>query len=477
LTRAALSLAAVFGLLHLAGTTDVLSDLTRPLVVAVLELLGVAAADRGGHLVVGRLHVPWTRDCAGLNVLAVLWAVALWVNRAEPLSRRTWGQLALAVPVAFAANVARILTLIAYRAAFFPAVESPQLHYFIGFLWIVPFLGLWVPRGKAAGAGRRLEILYLAAALALITPHVGGPGGSLVTLAALLFLAESRLATQASPARRWWGVAWLLAALPIAAARMESLWTPWLLLCPWFAAPSLLRSPHGLVLLVGTIPLAVLNPVGRVAVLAAAAWQAWRLVRGRRAEPAQVASEAVAAWRPAASAALVGALVFPFVASVVAGRVPLREPPPAGTMARPIDATSYTVRLVGQSPEIELAWFGPYGEGRHHTLPVCMRYRGVVLGPSEEDGVMTDGGRWMREFFLHDGALLADYPAYLLRTSLPFSSPGVHVIASAPTSSMSARSFGSAAERLARELHRLGGDDLTAGKIDVARTGSGPLER
>jgi exosortase/archaeosortase family protein len=475
LIRAALSLAAVFGLLHLAGTTDILSDLTRPLVVALLDLLGVAAADRGGHLVVGTLRVPWTRDCAGLNVLAVLWAVVLWVNRAEPLSRRTWAQLALTVPVAFVANVARILTLIAYRAVFYPAVESPQLHYFIGFLWVLPFLGLWVPR-NGTGPGRRwLEVLYLAATLALIAPHVGGPGGTVVTLAALLVLAQSRFAD--SPTLRAAGVAWVLAALLIAAGRMESLWTPWILLCPWFAAPALVRSPRGVVLLLGTVPLFAMHPVGSGLVLAAAAWQAWHLLRSRPSAASRTSPPEVTVWRPALSAALAFALVFPFVASVVAGRVPLREPPPAGVMTRPIDATSSLVRVVGQSPEIELAWFGPYGEGRHHTLPVCMRYRGVILRASGEEGVMTDGGRWMKEFFLHDGSLLGDYPSYLRRTSLPFSSPGVHVIASAPSASMSARSFGDAVGRLALELHRLGGARAAAAPIDVARGDRRPIER
>lgn len=454
--RLALSLAAVFGLLHLAGTTDLLSEVTRPLVVAVLRVAGVEAADRQGALSVGPLLVPWTRDCAGLNVLAMLWAVILWANRAQPLSRRMWAQLLLAVPVAFVANVARILTLIAFRTAFFPAVESPQLHYFIGFLWVMPSLALWVQWRGEPRRGRYVEILYLAAILALLAPHVGGPGGSLAVLAALVALARSRFDPCLSKAHLAGGAAWLLGGAFIAAASMESLWIAWMLACPWFVSPALLRSWSGVVLLAGTIPLVAMHPALRFAVMTAAGWQAWHLLRGkgRSSVPPTPASNAVARWRPALTVGLACALMFPFVASTP-GRGWSLQPPPPGTMAQRVDPTSYTVRLVGQSPDIEVAWFDSSGQGRHHTLPVCLRFRGVVLKPSPQEGVMTDGGRWMREFFLHEGALVTDYSSYLRRTFLPFSSPGIHLVVAAPVGSMSASSFAQTADRLARELDHL----------------------
>jgi exosortase/archaeosortase family protein len=453
--RAVLALAAVFGLLHLAGSTDVLSDLTRPLVVGVLQLAGVAAVDQGGHLAVGSLRVPWTRDCAGLNVLAVLWAVALWTSRADPLSLRTGAKLALAVPVAFAANVARILTLIGYRTAFFPEVESAQLHYFIGFLWVLPFLGLWLPRDGGGGKALRLGTLFLAVALALVAPQVGAPGGSLVALCTLLLLAASRLAAPVRPAR-WAGAAWLAAAFLIAASSMESLWIPWLLLCPWFVEPRLPRSPSGAVLLLGTIPLVAMHPVGRAAIVVAAAWHAWHARREAATAPAGAeAAPGGTTRRRLAEAGLASAVILPLLAPLLAAGHRPRPAAPPGVMARPIDATGYSLRLVGQSPEIELAWFFPGGEGRHHTLPVCLRYRGVALHPTGEDGVMTDGKRYMREFFLLRDELLADYPSYVRRTFAPFASPGVHLIASVPVEAMGARSFAATARTLAGELQGL----------------------
>jgi exosortase/archaeosortase family protein len=453
--RLALSLAAVFGLVHLAGTVDVLSEVTRPIVVAVLGAVGIAAADQGDALIVGRLVVPWTRDCAGLNALAMLWAVILWVNRAAPLSRRMWAQLLLAVPVAFVANLARILTLIAFRSVWYPAVEGPQLHYFIGFLWVMPTLGLWTARGGAAWRGRFVEALYLAALLALLAPHVGGPGGSRAALAALVVLAKGRFDARVSPARLAGGAAWLAAGGAIASAGMESLWVPWMLVCPWVVSPALVRSWSGIALLAGTVPLVAMHPVWRVAVIAGLGWEAWRLARrteGVSPAPVPPAPASSARWRPVVAVALALAFTAPFVASAAGGRRGSSQPPPPGAMARRIDPTSYALRLVGQSPDIELAWFDAAGDGRHHTLPVCMRFRGVILRDSSYQGVMTDGGRWMKEFFLHDGTLLADYPSYLRRTFLPFSSPGVHLVFAAPVGSMSASLFAQTTENLARQL-------------------------
>lgn len=453
--RLALSLAAVFGLLHVAGTTDVLSDVTRPLVGAVLNAIGVPAVDQQEALRVGRLIVPWTRDCAGLNVLAMLWAVILWTNRAQPLSRRVWVQFLLAVPVAFLANVARILTLIAFRTLFYPAVESPQLHYFIGFLWVMPSLGLWVPWRGGPARGRYVEVLYLAAILALLAPHVGGPGGSLAALAALVVLAQGRFGRHVSTPPIAAATAWLASGAFVGVAGMESLWVPWMLACPWFVGPRIPSSWSGIVLLSGTVPVLAMHPIGSVAVAAALAWSAWRLVRiSDPPVPPGSVSAPEPRWRPALAAALAFTFLSPFVAAAVSRGGPSQAPPP-GTMARRLDATSYSVRLVGQSPDIELAWFEASGDGRHHTLPVCLRFRGVVVTATTRDGVMTDGERWMREYFLHEGALVGDYATYLRRTLLPFSSAGIHIIVSAPVTAMSAPNFANTADELARELDQL----------------------
>jgi hypothetical protein len=57
-------------------------------------------------LLVGSLQVPWSRDCAGLNLLVVLLAVTVWMQRHRQLDRGFWLRVAAAFPAALAANAA-----------------------------------------------------------------------------------------------------------------------------------------------------------------------------------------------------------------------------------------------------------------------------------------------------------------------------------------------------------------------------------
>ena len=153
LIRTLVAGALVLGLMQSAGATEALSWLTRPAVAAVLQIFGGHAVDGGSYLLIGRLRVPWSRDCAGFDVLLVLWGLILWSSRSEPVSWRFWLRMVLAVPASILANVARIITIIGWREAFYPAVESPQMHYFVGFLWLLPLLAVFVPRGgRPAGS-------------------------------------------------------------------------------------------------------------------------------------------------------------------------------------------------------------------------------------------------------------------------------------------------------------------------------------
>lgn len=464
IVRTLVPLGIVFVLLHLAHLSDILSGLTRPLVIGLLHLVGVTASDQAGDLVVGRLHVPWTRDCAGLNVLMVLLALTVWTNRLEPNRRRYWGRVVLTVPAAFLANVARILTLIAYRWLLYPAVESPQLHYFIGFLWLMPLLRFFVPRGGRANLVYGLETLFLAAVLSLLAPFMASPGGSLVAVATLVFLAGSHYRPAGTPGA-WVGtLIWTIAAVLIAMASMESLWIPWLLACPRFVRPSLLRSPTGLVLLAGTIPVLAMHPVAPWLMLPAAAYEMWRLRHPPESAVASPANLPVPSlWAARLGAAGLALLtMLPFVASSIGGWNRSRELPPTGLMVRSMDINSYQVRLIGQPPDLTLTWYCAYGEGRHHTLPVCMRYRGILLRPTHTEAtVMTDGEVWMKEFFFQRNELLLSYGDYLRHTFSPLSAPGVHVIASCPAQAMSAPAFARLTERLAGQLRAMGGPVTT----------------
>lgn len=450
--------AAVFALLYLLGSSDLLLDLTRPLVKVVLGMAGISTHDTADELIVGSMRIPWTRDCAGVNIFILLLAVAFWSNRAEPLSRRSWLQLLLAIPVALAANTCRVLTIIIYRNIFYPSVESQQLHYFIGFLWLIPCLPVFVPPSGREPFRYLLETLYLAVVLALVAPFVPAPGGVLVTLATLLLVARSRYAPLPGDLG-YVMVPWVLSAGFIAVASMESLWLPWILLCPFFWEEFPRRFVQRLALAAGTIPILAMDHVGAWLIAGVVAWAGWTLFRSRPDEtsgtPAGTLPALQAGILTAAFMAL--ALLFPFVASTLSGLWKPTLCPPPGAMFRLLAPNAYDLRLVGQSPEIRLVWYGPSGDGRHHTLPVCLAYRGVQVRPSGSVvTVMTDGKNWLREFFIQRHELLPDYASYLRRTIWPWSSAGVHLIFSAPAGSIPAEQFARQAHDLALQVNGLG---------------------
>jgi exosortase/archaeosortase family protein len=457
LIRVAVSFGAVFLVLHFANHSDFLSDLTRPVVAGLLQAFGLAATQGDESLLIGRLAIPWSRDCAGLNVLAILWAMTIWTNRFEPQLSRFALRLLAAIPAAFAANLARILTLIAYRHVLFPTVESPQLHYFIGFLWLVPVVWFFCPRRERTVSRYAAETLQLAAGLSLLAPLISAPGGNLVALCTLLLLANSQFGVISPPRRTVTITVWLAAGLCIGASGMESLWLPWLIACPAFTSSRAVLSLPGLSLLLGTIPLVAMHSIAQWAMLAAAGFLLWQWKKVPA--PASAAPAAVplptGVYRFAWPAAVTMALMIPFAAAPVYGLFAERGSPPAAARPLALGTDAYRVRLLGQPPDLDLVWYEPTGEGRHHTLDVCMRYRGVTLQPASVDQVRTDGQHWMREFFLLRSGLLLRYEDYLRRTFLPFTPAGVHVIASSPTNAMTAEGFAVFSEQSVRELYRM----------------------
>lgn len=455
--RSVLSLAGVFLVLHLAQRNDVLSDLTRPFVLGILRLFGIDVLQTNEALWVGRLVIPWSRDCAGLNVLGILWAMTLWTNRSEPRVDRYLGRLLLAVPAAMLANVARILTLIGYRHLLYPAVESPQLHYFIGFLWLVPLMWFFCPRGGRSVRRYTLETLHLAAALSLLAPLVLAPGGSLVALGTVLLLANSqfdreRMGQPAAPL-----VAWGAFAMLIAMTRMESLWLPWLIACPAFTSLRAAFSWTGFALWLGTLPLLAMHPVGQWGLPVVATLHIWQWSRSQSLT--QKSSLSIATKPPRLSSAWAGAvtlaLLIPFAASPLNGLLARPGVPPVAARARDLGANAFRLNLVGQPPDLDMVWYEPTGEGRHHALEVCLQYRGVTLRPAAVAQVKTDGQVWMREFFLQRGTLVQSYRDYLRRTFLPLSPAGIHLIASSRVESMTAESFAESSAQMARDVCQL----------------------
>lgn len=147
-------------------------------------------------------------------------------------------------------------------------------------------------------------------------------------------------------------------------------------------------------------------------------------------------------------------LTFPFLASTVLAIGQKSWEPPAGVMARCISPNCFEVRLLGQPKEIGLACYSSASRDRHHTLEVCLKYRGIELSAVEAcPQVMTDGKHWFREFFMQEGQMLADYPAYVRSTFCPWKDPGVHLIFVSAKEAHSAAEFNAACEVLAQRFH------------------------
>lgn len=448
-----LPLAFVALLAQLSQAKDLFGDLTRPIVLFLVNGVGVPASDSGNFLSIGSLEVPWSRDCAGLNLLVILLAVAVWVNRNESPRLAYWTRLVLMIPAALLANIARIFSIVAYRHFLYPAIESPQLHYFIGLLWLVPFAILAMPKEARPRSALIFELLHAAAVVALLSPMVDGPGGIALSIAVVFGLAHCRLPEKVSVRRLFVFAAWLASAAAIIWVGVESFWMPWLLLCPLLADPAWVLRPIGGLLILASHPMFAMIPGGEAVTWIAIALAAWRQFHHVPESRPLVLGEALHRSVVLCVAAGILAFVLPFLSSSFAGDGE-KLPPPGWVEKKEIPGSGYQIQLPGQSDDIGLFWYMPSGRQRHHTLRICMKYRGFDLHPSGEDpDVMTDGTHWMREFFIQGGHLLDSHLDYVKSTMGPGKSPGVHLIFIAMKDAMTAERFDADAKKLAGQVN------------------------
>jgi exosortase/archaeosortase family protein len=426
MTRTLVALGAIVPMAWLMPWHEAVSLLAKPAVLFLLHAVGFDAVDAGDALVVGELRVPWTGDCAGADMLLILPALAVWLSRNQPSTWR-WGlSIALMIPAAFAANILRVLTLIGWRAAIAPAVEGPQAHYFLGLIWLVPFLIPVVARDERPASSLWMEGVQAAMVIALLPGLQGIRAGWIGMGAAVLLLAGTR-PWSGSKGLCWLLTGgWLACGVGIAAIRMESFWLPWILLFPPRFDLAGAPRPSFAILLV-------------LRVLRTAA--PGTLERRRR--------------KPDLFALATPCLMMPLVPSLVPIHPTMPAVPPSALDAKPLIGGGYAIRSASLPASLGMVWFSGESIDRHHSVGVCMKYRGVSLTEQEaHPGVFSGGRHWYREFFLHRGRLIESYGDYVRASFRPASPPGTHLIAVAPTEACSAGDFDLLARRFAREVHQ-----------------------
>lgn len=440
----------------LTQSQDSLREITRPIVLGLLQLWGIPATDQGSLISIGQLEIPWTRDCAGINLLLIMLALAVWVNREEPSVFKFWLRVAAMVPAALASNVLRVLTLIGYRMIAYPAVESPQTHYFMGFIWMVPFITLITPRAGRPATHALFETLHAAAVIALLAPMTGMPNGSMITIAVVMALSQCRFREDLGTVRMALTILWMAAGVGVALSNMESFWLPWLLCCPMLLDFRWVFSPAGMLVILSTQSMFAIQSWAPLVGWSGIGLAMWTWLKPKPTQETE--SESPPRHRLQHVAAMGSACCFlvPFLASTLLSVNAMRWQPPETVRSRELGSQGFEVQLPGQPEGVALVCYGAETKDRHHTVQVCLKYRGTELTTTLEDPtVQTDGKHWLREFFLQDGKLLADYPAYLKSTFRPGSDPGVHLIFIAPKAHGTPQDFSKTSARLAASFHEL----------------------
>ncbi len=453
--RGLLPIVMVVALARISVAQDLFSLISRPIVIGILGLFHVSVANTGDTMRVGKLDIPWTSDCAGLNLLVLLLAVAIWLNRNEPFTLTHWLKILGMLPAAVIANVLRVFTLIGYRGIFYPAVETPQLHYFFGLVWLVPFALIAMPPSPRHLSARVFELIHVAAVIALLAPLSYGPGGVGMTLAVVLGLAHCELPEQISKYRLIALVAWLFAGGLFAFAGMESFWLPWLIVCPLISDARWIFSIEGAILTLSTHPLFALLPGAELITWVAIAFVVWKRFLVNQPYTRSTVSRQCWTWRERCLLTGVSILfLLPFLASTLFAAKTETLVPPKIAVSKPVSGDGFSIIMPGQPEGMGLVWYNPSGMHRHHALKICLKYRGVEIEQSRDDpDVFTDGFHWFREFFLQGGKLLPSHLQYVISTMKPGSSAGIHLIYIADSTAMSAKEFNQKAREMASELY------------------------
>jgi exosortase/archaeosortase family protein len=431
-------------ILMASGSHEALSVLTRLGLVGILQCIGQIVDNSSEQLSVNGIQVPWQKDCSGLNLVALMLAAAAWTRRREPSLLRFLTSLSLAILTGYLVNLLRILTIIGYRELWYPLHESMEAHYAIGFFWLIPSILLFVPRHEHGIFDRWIQAMGISVIVCLLSPHLSLSHGWLAGICTAVIACSSYAENAGWKRNTAIMMLWLICGIGLQVLRVDSFWVAWLLICPLTSNFIRRANWSGMVCLAGTVPVVSLHFAGWIFVAPGVIRELYVMFAASRGNAtAGSAVQYVKLYRacsPANALALMG-MMLPFCSHIIHRPLSKPELPPAGMFCESRNAGAFAVRMLGQSPTLQTHWYASISGDRHHALLVCLRFRGAELRESGIPGVLTDGKSWYLESFLQDGRLIQNYSDYLRNTWMPFTSPGVHLIAQADCPRLSAESF------------------------------------
>jgi exosortase/archaeosortase family protein len=449
------SIAIILGvILYSIGIDAKLATLSRIAVATFARSLDIPVAATAEEVILGDVVLTWTEACSGVSALVVFLGSVAWTGCREELGPFLI-RVALCLPAALAANFCRIVTLAGLRWYLAPNWEGEQLHFFIGFLSVIPFLPLLASNFRSTFRKQWFEVLYLAVVLSLLSIQMSAPGGGIVAACTLICLARGALGERRLPRSWFHSLIWVTAGLPIAWGNMESLWLPWILSCPRLADGKFLLSIGGVAILAGTVPLIAMQWLTPLIVLPLIVAYTYPLLvqHGRmKHTPAPVSKVSLTAMQ---RAAIVPVMMFPFVLPELLALEHPPETPPKNLMAKQVLPSGYRVRTAGQPNDIVVYWYGNLTDGRHHSLRTCLRFRGMETEsvPGHAEFIQANQ-KWMREFFIHNNQLLEGYSQYLFSSFSPLSPPGIHIIVQSPSHRIDSDYFHEESERVVNSIFK-----------------------
>ncbi|MDD7987441.1 archaeosortase/exosortase family protein [Lentisphaera marina] len=455
LWKGLLPLVILSTLSSLDTVVDIYGAICRPIALFIISLTGLIVSDQGTSFTVAHLNIPWTRDCAGMNTLLVLLAIYAWMNRNTEQNSRYWLKMLCVIPLAIISNVLRVLTLVGYRYLFFPEVESPQMHYFWGLFWLIPFALFTIPAStEPSKKSLCFELLHISAVVGLIAPLLNLSNHWITAVGVLFLLLNSKFKSDDEPYDAKILIIWITAALTISWSGIESLWLPWLLVCPLTINSKWLFSYSGFGCLATSSPLFVLIPYASICAGAIFFFTIMNWPKVKTPETTTQSPPKISKLRSLLSSSLALLLFLPFVASILFNSVSDNLQPPPTMNKKIIQGMGYQLQLNNQSPKLGLLWYDPQGSNRHHALEVCLQYRGIYLESTEVSSVKTDGERWFTEFFIVKNKLVSNHNDYIWQTLGFRKNPGIHIILVANKKDYSATNFEEEAQAIVNQLYK-----------------------